>query len=1427
MSPEPAPDEHLLSKLPLPLAQLYRRAHNAKAPLEKHLTAFYLWEAVLRLTAAAVVAEHMSRVDPDTTVHLEPGRLARPELGVWWDVAREVLPDLARRIAGYQQLREALFGRPRDDLPQAAHLAELLAEEERGRRTLRTDVRLADLFDRLIVYRYREIGHGAGAQRADAYHQRMGPVFLEAFGEVFRDFDPLAGRVLFYLDSVHRRQDDRVIEGDLLVGETPKAKVFPADMKRQGPVPIQSQVYLLDEQSPTLKLLAPWVWLDRESDEVFFFNRVLSENRLESLCFTSGRQIRREPSGTETPVVLRLLGLTVAPLDGLTSPAADSAAPETILPGDTRSTPVPVEDTTLPPGTHAASIGVGSMFGEFEVLRLLGRGGMATVYLAWQQSLGRRVAVKVYDRYGYGEREWSKREIQALAGVDHPSLVKVFSSGEIEGRPYYAMEFIEGRSLREIANPPAEGPRGGDRTSRAFLFQAVHWMRQVAEALSVLHTAGVVHGDPKPSNILVTGDGSRAVLIDPIVPPSDHEVGVFGTPAYMSPERIEGRGQPDPRSDIYTVGLVLWELLTGQQVQPAGNSYEVMLAVSQRVFSSVRAHNRAVPSDLDAVVLKCLEHDADRRYATADDLAADLGRWLRGEPVRARSPSVFRRLTILVRQNPWPAGASLILTLIAGVFTMAVARIQELERQVRFLKALLARQSQGNPNPDGSLTAPAATDRMGWYVAGIMLIAVLAQWVVLFRRRTSGPSAPAGTWTETIIPAMASAESPPSAGPSPLPEPESVPEPDPASAPGAPAPAQQSTGQERLRTRPPGDDAFSSQMVVLRYPAPIAIAYRRFCARSQPRDRLAQLFDTFEITLKYLVYLGLSDLCRARVQDGPPYTPLSKHQGFDLVKRPTRMTLGRWVRSVIDIADELATRPDRFIRELPQVCGSDSYLNREFFRWIKDNRDAVTHCKGGISLHSEKCPPLISSARPRLERLLQEVAFLRRYPLGFVTAGYPTTGNRSRYRVHSCMGARVASGDEVYPMEAEVKIPAGVPFVVAPDETAALCLWPFLLQRESDATQRPTLYVFEEIDADRNYLTSIHAAAIDHEDNWLQELQPVDQQDHNWLWEALRLLPQTVPLNPALRLAEGLAESLVGRLTRESLGEHKQYKLVGPIARGGFGTVYDAIDVRTRERVAVKVLEDHEGLEARDDLAQLERFKREYEKLRSAGLDHPGIVRCFEWGIDILGRREYPWFSMEFASGGDLNERLRERQANLHTKTAWDSAEMRAILIEEFRAITEAVAHLHDLNIIHRDIKPANILVLEGGELRLSDFGLVKETGRPRTGASAGPGSSRGAVLGTRDYMAPEQEQGDPVTKASDVYSLGIVLAELATGYRPQASQGVTAGSPIERDVHLDHLPEPLRRLILHWTDVDPSQRPEDARLALHQFDQVAKKMTK
>jgi serine/threonine-protein kinase len=248
--------------------------------------------------------------------------------------------------------------------------------------------------------------------------------------------------------------------------------------------------------------------------------------------------------------------------------------------------------------------------------------------------------------------------------------------------------------------------------------------------------------------------------------------------------------------------------------------------------------------------------------------------------------------------------------------------------------------------------------------------------------------------------------------------------------------------------------------------------------------------------------------------------------------------------------------------------------------------------------------------------------------------------------------------------------------------------------------------------------------------------------------------------------------------------------------------------------VAVKVLESPEAQR------HLARFRQEFEKLRHAG-QHPNIIRCFEWGNPIIGGREYPWYSMEFALGGDLAGRIEERRAECGADLPWDRPALRAEVVREFRAIAGAVACLHGLGIVHRDIKPGNVLIMDNGELRLTDFGLVKDLS-PAAQTLFIPRTSTGAVLGTRHYMAPEQERGEEVEKPADVYALGVLLAELTTGARPVPHSHVPQGSTLEACAALRRLAAPLRRFILRCTDVSPERRPADAKVMLGEFEPAA-----
>lgn len=1469
MSSTPVFDEALAQRLPLPLAQLYRRAHNAKTPLERHLNAFYLWEAAIKLLGTTAVALYATSGTRDA--HVE-GQLrssfARPALGHWWGIVREVVPKLAALgDRAFQTIRESLFVRVYNDLPFAALLNAQLAEFAGGRRVARTAVRLTGLIERLIEFRNREVGHGASGARGDEFHVRWGPLLLGGAAEVLDRVDVLAGRVLAYRDA----QDDVRWRW---WGLTERANRLPEGEHPIADVEHRECVYLLgpsahDAPAP----LHPLALFDATSSRYFFYHT--GGAKYEYLDYTTG-------AVREVAPLWSLEALLAGQI-----PTARAAHP---------SDP----DSGTQPRTLPAEIPARKVLGEFELLGELGRGGMGIVYRAWQPSLGREVALKRLPWTG-NERaaEQFQREIEALSRVEHPNLIRIYTFGADGEDRYYAMELVEGATLAEVCaaarssrvpaptwaavvgaacaeretgsrarHSPAPGlPPGAEtpRLDRAAIRQVVELLAQIASAAHALHGAGVVHCDIKPGNVMVGRDGRQATLMDlgiaQVTRADPHRSQALPiTPRYASPEQLRNNSV-DARADVYSLGATLWESLTLAPIYGTRldeNLFALMARIVTENVGRPSTFNSAIDPALDAIVLKCLAKGPEQRYASAQALADNLRRWLEGEQFAVRlldlpesaveapgnavvglgaevgqvaaplsgrnSASSFDMEMAVPDAPPKSAGGTggnlraLVLVLVAVTCGLVVA----------FLNSQMSAKSTTE-----SGWGLGGGTYIGWALATVFGATTLWQWARVRKLRAELEQ------RELVRPLLADLE--------PVPQSEPVldldPEPSSAGLPPLPpvpplsvfeanvaqpyttAPETTQPGSTAVKPlRRHGDEAFSSQTVVLRYPAPMAIAYRRFCARKEPPDRLVQLFSTFEITVKYLVYLAHSDLARARVKAGPPYDPLPGYSGFDFTRRPVRMTLGQWLEALRTAADELKNVPDRFFTELPDVCRSGGALDREIVHWIKANRNVWAHIEDGQSLTTEECQRLLPEARPRLERLFQEIDFVRRYPLGFVTSGFPVSGDLVRYRVHSCMGARVAHGEEVYPMETAVRFPVGVPFVVSPDESAALCLWPFLLYRESDATQRPALYVFKGIEKNERFMAAVEAVAIDHKDTWSKRLTPTGAADHNWLWEALAQLPQTIAIAPELRLADGLAESLVGRLTGEVLGAKKHIKLIGPIARGGFGTVYDAFDTERNMRVAVKVLEDREGLDPKEDMAQFKRFHQEYEKLQKAGTATNGFVRTFEWGTSIIGRREYPWFSMEFAAGGDLTARLEERRTVLQERLPWTEPEAREAVVAEFRAVASAVKHLHELNIVHRDVKPGNILVMDEGELRLSDFGLVKDLDRPRAGASVGPGSTRGAVVGTRDYMAPEQERGEMVTPAADVYALGILLAELSTGRRPVSSTGAVAGSPVERDERVLKLPDALRRLIARCTDLDPEARPEDAGHVLLEFEKVARK---
>lgn len=340
-------------------------------------------------------------------------------------------------------------------------------------------------------------------------------------------------------------------------------------------------------------------------------------------------------------------------------------------------------------------------FGEYELVRELGRGGMGIVYLARQRrgDQERLVALKVVlDRGAFSTqaRERLRREGAAAFRLDHPGICQGLDLGEVEGTPYLTMRYVPGATLAQrIAEARAAGAPlalptevisdSGHTTSSAtvgvggFVRAAVALVEQVARALHVAHEAGFVHRDVKPGNIMVTPEGQAVLLDFGLVRDEESDPGLtltgqpIGTPAYMSPEQIEANGRRiDRTTDVYSLGVTLYELLALRQPFAGGTREALFRDILARRPEDVRKYAPSVSRDLSVVLAVAMDPDPLRRYATALDFAEDLRRARLDQPILARPASVARRLQLWCRRNPL-AAVVLVLLVVAVALNVGFA----------------------------------------------------------------------------------------------------------------------------------------------------------------------------------------------------------------------------------------------------------------------------------------------------------------------------------------------------------------------------------------------------------------------------------------------------------------------------------------------------------------------------------------------------------------------------------------------------------------------------------------------------------------------------------------------------------------------------------------------------------------------------------
>jgi serine/threonine protein kinase len=330
----------------------------------------------------------------------------------------------------------------------------------------------------------------------------------------------------------------------------------------------------------------------------------------------------------------------------------------------------------------------------YEVLGELGRGGMGVVYLAVQQGLNRRVALKMMLAGAHAvpaQRARFRSEVEAVARLSHPNVVQIFELGEQGGQLYCALELVNGGCLADRLDGSPWPPR-----------PAAELVAALADGLQAAHDCGVIHRDLKPANVLLTAAGvpkisdfGLARLLDR---DGQTESGaVLGTPQYMAPEQAQGQNRAvGAAADVHALGAILYELLTGRPPFRGTTTLETLLQVKALEPVRPRLLQPHVPRDLETICLKCLRKQPEQRYASARELAEDLRRFLRGEPVRARPPAAWERVLKWARRRPSAAalvGVSLLAVL--ALFLVVLSYNTRLRSQRDQADALRRRAETG------------------------------------------------------------------------------------------------------------------------------------------------------------------------------------------------------------------------------------------------------------------------------------------------------------------------------------------------------------------------------------------------------------------------------------------------------------------------------------------------------------------------------------------------------------------------------------------------------------------------------------------------------------------------------------------------------------------------------------------------------------
>lgn len=663
-----------LSSLQLPVAQVVRRALTERNPAARHQLAFASTEVFIRMASTARIAfavGHHPAADAAIVEQLD--QLPRASLGHWVGFLRTLSTARENRTSPSQgdafSNHDQALRHPLSEHSPAFHFLQRCVEESilskeaatQGHRT-----GLLGFFECLVTYRNRVIGHGG--PRFPGFYQEFADLLLEAVNQISTNPAVLGGYDLaicrWNIDSTgsNPRMCWQILRGLASLPATALGTSVEAPLPDQHPVP--ERLYLIGDSNP-IPLFPLMVFGSDDSghEHVRFFNRATIRHTAES-----GRHVasRSEYLDFATGASVTDPGTNEAVahwFDRLTGTATSEADPVVVSPPDQQA-----DGTSLPvPGT---------VIGDFRIEAEIDRGGMGVVYKAHQLSLDRPVALKIIlNAQDANSRQRFLREARSMAKLSHPNVVEVHTFGELGGRPYLVMHLIDGETLADrLARDGSLEPE-----------EALSIAKDVASALVAASAISMIHRDLKPSNIMIDNDGTIRVAdfglatSAPAGTRSDlSEAGTFvGTPDYASPEQLRGQAV-DTRSDIYSLGLIIHETLTGKRPYEGSTPYAVIDQQLRDPLPRLRDRIPGIGRKIDQLLERMTEKDVERRISGATEVVKAIGDLLSGS-----SPTLPDRKSARMQTRLTPrvlTGIGLLITvLVAGLVLWQVVPSPQME----------------------------------------------------------------------------------------------------------------------------------------------------------------------------------------------------------------------------------------------------------------------------------------------------------------------------------------------------------------------------------------------------------------------------------------------------------------------------------------------------------------------------------------------------------------------------------------------------------------------------------------------------------------------------------------------------------------------------------------------------------------------------